>query len=200
MLTGISSVILDEIHAVFPNKRGTYLITAVERLVPLCGEFQRIALSATVKPLDKVADFIGGYQLKEAGNTFEYKKRRVSIVRSHMQKKYHIQVNFPGKEEKKRREQSPSEVWWPVLMEEWRKIVDQNHSTLFFANSRRMVEKVTRLFNESQGERVYSHHGSLSKEIRSVVEKRFKDGELSAIIATSSWNWASISVQWMRWY
>jgi ATP-dependent Lhr-like helicase len=186
MLTGISTVILDEIHAVLPNKRGTYLITAVERLVPLCGEFQRIALSATVKPLDKVAEFIGGYQLKELDNTFTYKKRRVFIVRSDMQKKYHIQVNFPGKEEKKRREQLPSEVWWPVLMEEWRKIMNQNHSTLFFANSRRMVEKVTRLINESEGERVYSHHGSLSKEIRSVVEKRFKEGELSAIIATSS--------------
>jgi ATP-dependent Lhr-like helicase len=64
MLIGISTVILDEIHAVLPNKRGTYLITAVERLVPLCGEFQRIALSATVKPLDKVAEFIGGYKLK----------------------------------------------------------------------------------------------------------------------------------------
>ncbi|MGD2089658.1 MAG: DEAD/DEAH box helicase [Candidatus Aminicenantes bacterium] len=186
MLTGIATVILDEIHAVLPNKRGTYLITAVERLVPLCGEFQRISLSATVKPLDKVADFIGGYQLKELDNTFEYKKRRVSVVRSHMQKKYHIQVNFPGKEEKKRREQLPPEVWWPILMEEWRKIMNQNYSTLFFANSRRMVEKVTRLINESEGERVYSHHGSLSKEIRSVVEKRFKDGELSAIIATSS--------------
>jgi ATP-dependent Lhr-like helicase len=186
MLTGISTVILDEIHAVLPNKRGTYLITAVERLVPLCGEFQRIALSATVKPLDKVAEFVGGYQLKQLDNTFAYKKRRVSIVRSHMQKKYHIQVNFPGKEEKKRKEQLPSEVWWPVLMEEWRKIMIQNHSTLFFANSRRMVEKVTRLINEREGERVYSHHGSLSKEIRSVVEKRFKEGELSAIIATSS--------------
>ncbi|UCH98045.1 MAG: DEAD/DEAH box helicase, partial [Candidatus Aminicenantes bacterium] len=186
MLTGISTVILDEIHAVLPNKRGTYLMTAVERLVPLCGEFQRIALSATVKPLEKVADFIGGYQLKEHDHTYEYKKRRVSIVRSNMEKKYHIQVNFPEKVEKKSKEQLPSEVWWPSLMEEWRKIMNQNLSTLFFANSRRMVEKVTRLINESEGERVYSHHGSLAKEIRSVVEKRFKDGELSAIIATSS--------------
>ncbi len=186
MLTGISTVILDEIHAVLPNKRGTYLITAVERLVPLCGEFQRIALSATVKPLDKVADFVGGYQLIALDNAFAYKKRRVAVVRSDMQKKYHIRVHFPRKEEIKSREELPSEVWWPALMEEWRKIMNQNRSTLFFANSRRMVEKVTRLINESEGERVYSHHGSLSKEIRAVVEKRFKDGELSAIIATSS--------------
>ncbi|NIM13793.1 MAG: DEAD/DEAH box helicase [Candidatus Aminicenantes bacterium] len=184
MLTGISTVILDEIHAVLPNKRGTYLITAVERLVPLCGEFQRIALSATVKPLNKVAEFVGGYQLKELGdsNEYEYKKRRVSIVRSEMQKKYHIQVNFP---ETSGREPN-SDLWWSALTDEWRKVMDKNRSSLFFANSRRMVEKVTRFINDSEGERVYSHHGSLSKEIRSVVEKRFKEGELSAIIATSS--------------
>jgi ATP-dependent Lhr-like helicase len=187
LLTGISTVILDEIHAVIPNKRGTYLMTAVERLVPLNGEFQRIALSATVNPLDKVANFIGGYQLKKHDRTFEYKKRPVVIVPSDMHKQYRIRVNFPDREERELSEaRPPAEVWWPVLMEEWRKIIDQNHSTLFFANSRRMVEKVTRLLNESEGERVYSHHGSLSKEIRSIVEKRFKDGELSAIIATSS--------------
>jgi ATP-dependent Lhr-like helicase len=184
MLTGISTVILDEIHAVLPNKRGTYLITAVERLVPLCGEFQRIALSATVKPVNKAAEFVGGYQLKESGgpHEYEYKKRRVSIVRSEMQKKYHIGVNFPETSGG----QPNSDVWWAALTKEWRKIMDKNRSSLFFANSRRMVEKVTRFINDSEGERVYSHHGSLSKEIRSVVEKRFKEGELSAIIATSS--------------
>ena len=63
MLTGIATVILDEIHAVVGTKRGTHLITAVERLVRLSGEFQRIALSATVKPLATVAEFVGGYML-----------------------------------------------------------------------------------------------------------------------------------------
>ncbi len=81
MLTGISTVILDEIHAVVPFKRGTYLITAVDRLVPLCEEFQRIALSATVKPLEQVADFIGGYKIKELNGVYQYEKCRVSIVR-----------------------------------------------------------------------------------------------------------------------
>src|SRR5512143_3212690 len=68
MLTGIATVILDEIHAVVGTKRGTHLITAVDRLVPLSGEFQRIALSATVKPLGAVADLVGGFLLEgEAG-------------------------------------------------------------------------------------------------------------------------------------
>ena len=67
MLTGIVTVILDEIHAVVGTKRGTHLITAVDRLVRLSGEFQRLALSATVKPLSIVAEFIGGSVLKGNG-------------------------------------------------------------------------------------------------------------------------------------
>ncbi len=62
MLTGIATVILDEIHAVVGTKRGTHLITAVDRLVPLCGDFQRIALSATVNPAERVAEFVGGFR------------------------------------------------------------------------------------------------------------------------------------------
>lgn len=61
MLRGLATVILDEVHAVIDTRRGTHLITAVERLVPLSGEFQRIALSATIKPLETVAEFIGGF-------------------------------------------------------------------------------------------------------------------------------------------
>lgn len=181
MLAGIDTVILDEIHAVFPTKRGTYLMTAVERLFPMCGEFQRIALSATVNPMEAVADFVAGYRLLEK-QTGAYEKRKISIIRSSIDKKYKINVNFPTLVKGK----PDTEVWWPSLTEEFSGIIQKNRSTLFFANSRRMVEKVTRMINENEGEFVYSHHGSLSKEIRSVVEKRFKDGELSAIIATSS--------------
>ncbi|MDQ1352556.1 MAG: ATP-dependent helicase Lhr and Lhr-like helicase, partial [Acidobacteriota bacterium] len=193
MLLGISTVILDEIHAVAPTKRGTYLITAVERLVPLCGEFQRIALSATVKPLERVADFIAGCEIKVINRNYEYQKRRVSIVRSDIKKRYDIKVDFPEIDEIADAPGSPrdpdateSKAWWSALTNTLRREMMKNRSSLFFANSRRMVEKVARFLNETEGPRVYSHHGSLSKEIRSVVEKRFKEGELSAIIATSS--------------
>ena len=183
VLTGISTVILDEIHAVLPTKRGSYLFTAVDRLVTLCGEFQRIAISATIKPLNVAADFVGGYAKKESGGHVEYRKRRVTIVKSQTEKAYEIKVNIPEKAEVT----AAKEEWWPALTEEFRKIIKRNRSSLFFANSRRMVEKVTRFINDGQtADRVYSHHGSLSKEIRSVVEKRFKDGELSGIISTSS--------------
>ena len=63
ILTNISIVILDEIHAVYGTKRGVYLMTAVDRLVRLSGEFQRVALSATIQPLEKVAEFVGGFRL-----------------------------------------------------------------------------------------------------------------------------------------
>ena len=190
ILTGIATVILDEIHAVAPSKRGTYLITAIERLVPLCGEFQRIALSATVKPLERAADFIGGYEINVINNNYEYQKRRVSIVRSDIKKKYDIRVDFPETTDVPDQGRDPdmtdSQGWWSMLTAALRKEISKNRSSLFFANSRRAVEKIVRFINETEGPRVYSHHGSLSKEIRSVVEKRFKEGELAAIISTSS--------------
>jgi len=68
MLTDISTVILDEIHSVVGEKRGVHLITAVDRLVLLSGEFQRIALSATVRPLETVAEYVGGFQSIEIRN------------------------------------------------------------------------------------------------------------------------------------
>ncbi|MCP4215772.1 MAG: DEAD/DEAH box helicase [bacterium] len=185
VLTGITTVILDEIHAVADSKRGTYLITAVERLVQLCGEFQRIALSATVKPLKTIADFVGGYRVKEIRGDISFEKRKVSILTSDISKQYNIKVRFPENAGNVKK----TEAWWQALTDSFIDEIKKNNSTLFFANSRRMVEKITRFINEKgevESDKVYSHHGSLSKEIRSVVEQRFKDGELSGIIATSS--------------
>jgi ATP-dependent helicase Lhr and Lhr-like helicase len=177
-LTGVTTVILDEIHAVAGSKRGTHLITAVERLVLLSGEFQRIALSATVRPLETVAEFIGGYRL--VGH--DYVRRPVSMVRSERIKKFSLSISAPEEAG------SPEpEDFWPGLVRRFVGIIEKHRSTLFFANSRRTTEKVTRLINEEAGEEVaYSHHGSLSREIRLAVEERLKRGELKAIVATNS--------------
>ena len=183
MLTGIVTVILDEIHAVVDTKRGTHLITAVDRLVRLSGEFQRLALSATVKPLSLVAEFIGGSVLKGSGPDGTYEKRKVAIIKSVGKKHYEIEVRFPPDI----RERPPDASRWPVLAEAFREVIQSHRSTLLFANSRRLTEKVTRLINEGlAGELAYSHHGSLSREIRLAVEQRLKNGELKAIVATSS--------------
>ncbi len=183
MLTGIATVILDEIHAVVGTKRGTHLITAVERLVRISGEFQRIALSATVKPLSKVAEFVGGSIQKGDAKAEHYEKRDVAIIQSRDKRGCEIRVSFPPDA----REQLVDASWWPVLAQSFRKIIRENRSTLLFANSRRTAEKVTRLINEGEPEELaYSHHGSLSREIRLAVEQRLKKGELKAIVATSS--------------
>ena len=195
MLRGIQTVILDEIHAVAATKRGTHLITAVDRLVLLSGEFQRIALSATVNPVERVADFAGGYRWLGKGKNSRYEKRPVSIVRSEQTKKFELKVafpstlpfEFPSHEGRGDKESVYDGSWWPLLVAAFKKLIAEHRSSLLFANSRRTAEKVTRMLNEGEPqELVYAHHGSLSREIRLAVEQKLKNGELKAIVATSS--------------
>ncbi len=202
LLGGIRQVILDEIHAVAGSKRGTWLMTAVERLAFLSGEFQRIGLSATVRPLQTVADFMGGFRLDEipgeAGQPEPertgYRKRAVSIVRSREEKRISLRVCVPDPAEtgsvgEEAGESDLPDVRspWPALAQEFRTIIRSNRASLFFTNNRRLAERLTLLVNEAEGREVaYSHHGSLSKELRRVVEERLKRGELAAIFATSS--------------
>ncbi|MDY6892694.1 MAG: DEAD/DEAH box helicase, partial [Chloroflexota bacterium] len=183
MLTSLSTVILDEIHAVVGTKRGTHLITAVDRLVRLCGEFQRISLSATIRPLETVAEFVGGLTTEGSLHAPRYTPRPVSIVRSESTKQYDVRVKFPR--EATNRETKDS-VWDP-LAEEFKKVIDSNRSTLLFTNSRRLCEKITLKINDGEHHPIaYAHHGSLSREIRSEVEQKLKAGELKAIVATNS--------------
>jgi ATP-dependent helicase Lhr and Lhr-like helicase len=183
LLTGIATVILDEIHALVGTKRGTHLISAVDRLVYLTGEFQRLALSATVKPIETVADFVGGYVMRGDGRSPHYEKRIMTIIRSLEKKKYSVNVRFPADA----RQRLVNGSWWPVLADAFCENIKTHQSSLLFVNSRRTAEKVARLINEKEPqELVYAHHGSLSKEIRLAVEQRLKDGELKAIVATSS--------------
>jgi ATP-dependent Lhr-like helicase len=182
ILRGISTIILDEVHAVVGTKRGTYLMTAVERLVPLSGEFQRIALSATIRPLETVAEFIGGFRVEGTPQSPNHIARPVSIVRSDTAKQYDIRVRFP--EETYHRVQ---ESIWDPLSQEFRKIITRNHSTLLFANSRRLCEKIAQKINSGEESGLaYVHHGSLSREIRTEVERRLREGELKAVAATNS--------------
>jgi ATP-dependent Lhr-like helicase len=183
MLTAISTVILDEVHAVFDSRRGTYLMTAVERLVRLAGEFQRIALSATIKPLEKVAAFTGGFLVDMKGPEPRYTPRKLSIIESIARKRYDLRVFFP-EEAAENRER---EDFWEPFGDAFREIIDRNRSTLLFTNSRRLAEKITLIINGGEEKSLaYAHHGSLSREIREVVESRLKAGELKAIVATSS--------------
>ncbi len=227
MLDGVETVILDEIHAVASTKRGVHLMSAVERLARLSGEFQRIALSATVRPLGVVADFVGGFcPVKRNGVTI-FEKRPVEIIHCPLAKEYRISVSaaWGGASASMRapppraaldasgppwpRSGAPAETaaqapsgrpqlaagvtaaagdtTWNALAAECRRIIKESRSTLFFVNSRRHAEKLCRLVNEQAGEQLaWAHHGSLSRELRLVVEQRLKDGQLKAIAATSS--------------
>lgn len=187
LLSGLQTVILDEIHAVVGSKRGVHLMTAVDRLVPLSGEFQRIALSATVRPLERVAEFVGGYRLVDgATGAAAYEPRPVQILQSSAVKKYDVTVRFPEEAVSGGAETDKDSIW-PALVADFEAIIDRNRSTLVFANSRRLCEKITRFLNEERERPLaYAHHGSLSREIREVVESRLKAGDLKAIVATNS--------------
>ncbi|WP_052515494.1 DEAD/DEAH box helicase [Dethiosulfatarculus sandiegensis] len=183
ILGSLKTVILDEIHALMGSKRDAFLSTAVERLVPLSGEFQRIALSATIRPLAKAADFVGGFALEYSNDAPLFHARQVSLVQSSLPKKLEIKVCLP----EEALSLPPGESVWPALISDFKKIIAKNKSSLFFVNSRRLAEKITHLINrDEQTPLAYAHHGSLSKELRLEVESKLKKGGLKAIVATSS--------------
>ena len=183
MLGGVATVILDEIHAVQGTKRGVYWMTAVDRLVRLSGEFQRVALSATIRPPEKVAEFVGGFRLVGDPGDPQYLPRPVSILSPHIGKQYDLVLRFV----REAGEQEGTRSVWEPLVEELKKIIVRNRSTLIFVNSRRFCEMLTLLINQNEEEPLaYAHHGSLSLEIRSEVERRLKAGTLRAIVATHS--------------
>ncbi|MFC1821801.1 DEAD/DEAH box helicase [Thermodesulfobacteriota bacterium] len=183
ILSALSTVILDEIHGVVGNKRGVHLITAVDRIVPLAGDFQRIALSATIRPLETVAEFVGGFRVEEADGKTRYKARPVSIIHTAAKKNYDVRISCPvGATDGK-----PKGPVWESLVPELKRIVGNNRSTLIFVNNRGLCEKLTLKINHGEELPVaYAHHGSLSREIRREVERKLKEGELRAIVATSS--------------
>ncbi|MDE0658182.1 MAG: DEAD/DEAH box helicase [Gammaproteobacteria bacterium] len=176
-LSTVQTVILDEIHSVVENRRGVQLMTGLERLVEVAGEVQRVALSATVRPLEAVADYVGGRDVSGS-------KRPVGIVESKLVKEIEFRVRFP---EAARVAADNGEKIWEPLSDSFKDVIDANRSTLFFTNSRRMAEKITLKLNDDVVTPLaYAHHGSLSREIRTEVETRLKDGDLKAIVATNS--------------
>jgi ATP-dependent Lhr-like helicase len=196
VLDALATVILDEVHTVVGNKRGVHLITAVDRLAPLSGEFQRIAMSATVRPLEGVAEFVGGYKLEPAAGDSSVKGRRagqprfvprpVTVLTSGEHKAYDLRVVRPEGESAGEAER-PEEGIWPRLVPEFRRIIERNRSSLFFVRSRREAEMLAFRINAGEAEPLaYAHHGSLAKDLRLDVESRLKSGHLKAIVATNS--------------
>ncbi len=168
-LRDVETVIIDEIHAVAGSKRGTHLALSLERLDLLTGrDVQRVALSATVQPVEKVAAFLGG-------------DRDVVVVAPRTGKSWDLQVTTP-----------PLNDPWPQVEKEILDAILRTRSTLVFANSRRAAEKLTARLNElwldtgSGEDLARAHHGSVSKHVRAEIEDALKAGRLRAVVATSS--------------
>ncbi len=208
-LAGVETVILDEVHAVAGTKRGAHLALSLERLDALLSSpAQRIGLSATVRPLDEVARFLGG-------------PHDVRTVVPTSTKSWHLTAEVPVQDMTTPAEYDDdgdpraARSMWPHVEERVVDLIQAHRSTIVFANSRRLAERVTARLNEIAAERegeaiahegavpalvpgqsgasagastvlARAHHGSVSKEQRAAVEDDLKAGRLPAVVATSS--------------
>src|SRR2546421_11925423 len=208
-LRGVETVIGDEAHAVAGTKRGSHLALSLERLDALLSQpAQRIGLSATVRPVDEVSAFLAG-------------GRPVHVVQPKISKTIEMKVEVPVEdmtevgEQEPESGQAPRPSIWPAVEQRILELVRAHRSTIVFANSRRLAERLTSKLNELAAEDpVYprdvgrfpaqaiaesgwaagvehpvvarAHHGSMAREKRTVVEEELKSGRLPCVVATSS--------------
>jgi len=180
-LTGVRTVIVDEVHAVAGTKRGTHLALSLERLDAMLERpAQRIGLSATVRPAEEVARFLSG-------------QSPTTIVTPPAAKTFELTVQVPVPDMA-----NPAEgTVWPEVEERIVDLIEAHRSSIVFANSRRLAERLTGRLNEIHAERYVAadeipaplaraHHGSVSLQTRADVEEDLKSGRLRAVVATSS--------------
>ena len=202
-LASVDTVILDEIHALVPTKRGAHLALSLERLEALRNgpsPLQRIGLSATQRPLDEVARFLGGNEkAKGKGQKAKGKakggvtdgQRAVTIIDAAGRKQLDLRVEVPVEDmarlDRSDRSGASGRSIWASIHPRLLELIRSHRSTLIFVNSRRLAERLAGALNELAGEPlVRSHHGSLARESRTEVEELLKAGRIRALVATSS--------------
>jgi ATP-dependent Lhr-like helicase len=177
ILERVETVIVDEIHALARDKRGSHLALSLERLDALCQTRpQRIGLSATQKPVKDVAAFLTG--VDEKGQP-----RACTIIDGGHRRRIDLDIEVP-----------PSELSAVCSNDQWEEVylgikdmINSHRSTLIFVNTRKMAERMAFHLSQHLGEdAVTSHHGSLSRDKRLDAEERLKSGQLKAIVATAS--------------
>lgn len=185
----VQYVIVDEIHAISNNKRGVHLSLSLERLMPLCeSEPVRIGLSATQKPLHRIAAFLGGQTFSAAAH--KPTPRPVNIINCGQRKQLDLKVVTPVASFD---DLPDASVWEPVYQMLY-EFIRAHQTTLVFASMRAQTEKIARRLNEihreitgnSDAELALAHHGSISREVRYDIEIRLKGGRIPAVIATAS--------------
>ncbi|MBI5289482.1 MAG: DEAD/DEAH box helicase, partial [Chloroflexi bacterium] len=211
LLGGVRTVIVDELHALMRDKRGSHLMLTLARLDALCAEHGsarpvRVGLSATVHPIELAARYLVGSEKQDAGGGAR-DTDGASALSEHLtpQPPLHgvergIPVECTIVDVGHRRdldlavEVPPEELQAVASAEQWRDIYDriaaliaEHRTTLVFVNTRRLAERVAHNLQQRLGEEhVAAHHGSLSKERRLQMEQRLKDGEMRAVVATAS--------------
>lgn len=178
MLAGARTVIVDEIHALTPNKRGAHLALSLERLDALCGQrCQRIGLSATQNPIGLVADFLSGCDA--AGGP----AAPVALIDAGHQRPRDLAIELP----RVPLSAVMSTAVWEQVHERLVELIATHRTTLVFVNTRRMAERIARALSARLGTTaVTAHHGSMAKELRLDAEQRLKNGQLKALVATAS--------------
>jgi len=188
-LSTVNTVIVDEIHALVRDKRGSHLSLSLERLQHLTSRpIQRIGLSATQKPITRMAEYLLGSGTGSSKETSAAPlaapiQARCRIVDIGHSRQLDLGIEIPASE----LQAVCSHEQWGEINERIVELIQAHRSTLIFVNTRRMAERLTHQLTQLLGENaVGSHHGSLSKEIRLDTEQRLKTGELQAVVATSS--------------
>jgi len=176
-LSRVKWVVVDEIHELANDDRGSQLAVGLERLAAIAGEFQRIGLSATVGSPEEVASFLGGVE------------RTVETIKVHIPKGVRISVEWPRHraEEDRMAERLHVVREQGTLLRRCREMIQAHRSTLLFTNTRDAAEFLSsRLHLWSDEPTIGVHHGSLSKDVRIQMEDDFKAERLKALICTSS--------------
>jgi ATP-dependent helicase Lhr and Lhr-like helicase len=212
-LRTVETVIIDEIHALVPTKRGAHLALSMERLEAIAGRrMQRIGLSATQRPLEEVAHFLAGVEAASSpenrGDELEQewtsneeavqRFRPVTIVNASEPKRLELRVEV-AVEDMARLSQNAGEKdeiqyrsIWNAIHPRLFEIVLTRQSTLIFVNNRRTAERIAGALNELAQEQgipetlARAHHGSLAASQRAEIEEQLKAGLLRALVATSS--------------
>jgi ATP-dependent Lhr-like helicase len=179
LLGGVKTVIIDEIHALARDKRGSHLTLSLERLEALCPKPPaRVGLSATQRPIEEIARFLVGTQRVGADGRPE-----CSIIDTGHARALDLEIEVP----KTDLGAVCSNEQWAEVDARLVELIGAHRSTLIFVNTRRMAERVAHRLSEKLGDdAVASHHGSLSRETRLDAEERLKTGKLKAIVATAS--------------
>jgi ATP-dependent Lhr-like helicase len=176
MFSAVRAVIVDEIHAIAGTKRGVHLALTLERLERLCEQSpQRIGLSATQRPLDEIARFLGGCR--------DGRFRPVTIVDCGLVKRTEIIVESPVED----LGHVPGGTIWPSVAPLVLRYMRSARTTIVFVNNRAQAEKMAARVNALAGEELaLPYHGSLSRERRFLLEGALKAGKLKALVSTSS--------------